>query len=490
VLVRVSVSDTGIGISAEQQARLFQAFVQADGSTTRRYGGTGLGLAISRRLVGQMGGQIGVYSDHGKGSTFWFSARLRRQAVPDSPTISEKLLNRRALVVDDRASTRRTLHHWFSHWGIEEVQVSTREEALAALQKESAAGRKFDFALLDFELPDGDAFDVAQAIHGDTVHSGTHLILIAPLDHAEDFAELKRRGFQAQVSKPLKVTPLRDSLEKVLNLPVEAVAPVPSSETPPEPPAAAPLPLRILVAEDSPVNQKVILFQLQRLGYEADLVMDGEAVVQATSRRRYDVLLLDCQMPKLDGYRATEQIRGREQDHHTWIIAMTAHALAGDRERCLAVGMDDYIGKPVRLNDLRGAFNRFAEAFNSTPKTGMPPALNGSILEGLRDMESDKGEPMLPSLISVFLENAPQMIAAGRNALERGNRDELARTAHLLRGSSLNFGASRLCSLCEDIERASKEDTLDTADDLLEDAEREFQRVRRALEEELTVCSS
>jgi len=220
-------------------------------------------------------------------------------------------------------------------------------------------------------------------------------------------------------------------------------------------------------------------------------VIDGEAVVHAVLHKHYDVVLLDCQMPKLDGYEATQRIRAKEQGRRTWIVAMTAHALTGDRERCLAVGMDDYIGKPVRLTDLRGAFHRFAETHHGRPTNGAEaPAVNSNLLDSLRELERSGGESVLPGLINVFLENAPKMLAETRMAMRAGDRKRLGRAAHLLRGSSINFGADRLCGLCEEIEQASKEDSLDTAHTLLEDAEREFERVRHALARELTPCST
>ena len=263
---------------------------------------------------------------------------------------------------------------------------------------------------------------------------------------------------------------------------------LPAAAQPPEEPLVGPaaLPLKILVAEDSPVNQKVILFQLQKLGYSADLVIDGEAVVQSVLSKPYDLVLLDCQMPKLDGYAATQRIRAAEVDRHTWIIAMTAHALTGDRERCLAVGMDDYVGKPVRLNDLRAALERHAAAEARHP---LGPALNRAVLDDLRD-PGGTGDSMLNELIEVFLRASPQVLADMRAASDAGNRVLMGQTAHLLRGSGVNFGAERLCAICEQLERAASEDSLDIARALVEDAEREFERVRQVLERELAACAT
>ena len=484
VLLRVSVSDTGIGITLDQQAKLFQAFVQADGSTTRRYGGTGLGLAISRRLVSQMGGQIGVESSHGRGSTFSFTTRLRRQQVPISIPEGDGLAGRRVLIVDDGPGSRKILHHWYERWKLEEASVTNRKQALAAIRKAAQAGQPFDFAVIDAELPRGDAFEIAAAMRADSAHSGTRLILLAPLDYHDNTADLHRAGFHAQLTKPLKVAPMHDCLRQVLNGNVAAprVEELTSAEPVLEHPAIGPL--KILVAEDSPVNQKVILYQLRKLGYSADLVIDGEAVVSAVLSKAYDIVLLDCQMPKLDGYEATQQIRAEEQNRRVWIIAMTAHALTGDRERCLAVGMDDYVGKPVRLGDLRSALERFAAAEDNRAQQ---PSLDAAVLDDLRN-SGDAGKTMLQELIDVFLRTSPKVLGDLREAIDSRNATKVAQAAHLLRGSSVNFGAQRLCSICEDMERAAAQDSLDITVTLAEDAEREYERVRQMLERELASC--
>lgn len=486
VVLRIEVSDSGIGITPEQQARLFQAFVQADGSTTRRYGGTGLGLAISRRLVSQMGGQISVRSKYTKGSTFTFTAHLRRQPIPLFVPASDVLKGRKVLVVDDGPATQRILHHWTHHWGMREVQASSHATVLEALHVAINAGEPYDFILVDAELPDQQASLISAAVAEEPLHSATRLILVTRLDEAEDAAALQRNGFHAQLTKPLKVMPMLQCLERMLSSPL----PLPRrSQVPLEVSAAAessPVPLRILVAEDSPVNQKVVLYQLQRLGYSADMVMDGESVVRSVLAKPYDVVLLDCQMPKLDGYEATLQLRDREEGHRAWIIAMTANALTGDRERCLAVGMDDYIGKPVRLSDLKEALDRFVASPNCKAQLG---PLNPTVMEGLRDTGS-AGASMLPGLIEVYLETSPKTLADLRAAVELQDTEEIGRAAHLLRGSSVNFGADRLCGLCESLERHAKEGTLDNAGTLAEQISSEYDVVRVALEREFATCPS
>ena len=484
LILRIEVSDTGIGITPEQQTRLFQAFVQADGSTTRRYGGTGLGLAISRRLVAQMGGQISVRSKHKKGSTFSFTAHFRRQPTPLFVPSSDLLAGKRILVVDDGPGTQRILHHWTNHWGMREVQASNHAAVLEAMGKSAESGEVFDFIVVDAELPDHQAAAIAGSIADNPAFAETRLLLLTRLDEAEDAAALQRNGFHAQLSKPLKVIPMLQCLERILISPdpvIRRALPVSDESFAPLNPI---IPLRILVAEDSPVNQKVVLYQLQRLGYSADLVMDGEAVVRSVLTKAYDVVLLDCQMPKLDGYEATLQVRNREDGHRAWIIAMTAHALTGDRERCLAVGMDDYIGKPVRLSDLKDALDRY---ISSPGCKAQAEPLNPSVMDGLRD-SGPAGAAMLPGLIEVFLETSPITLSDLRAAVELRDPTEIGRAAHLLRGSSVNFGAERLCLLCESLERHAKEGSLDTAGSLIEQISAEYDLVRAALEREIAIC--
>jgi CheY-like chemotaxis protein/HPt (histidine-containing phosphotransfer) domain-containing protein len=394
---------------------------------------------------------------------------------------ADSLVGRRVLVVDDGPASRRTLHHWYHHWGMEEAPATDRQQALHALSKAAEANRPFDLAVIDAELPNGDAFEIAAEIAADPKHSGVRLILLTPLSYDDDSTGLHSVGFHAQLTKPLKLAPMLECLAKVIsgvNLSPQVETPKPA-----ESPAArsAPLPLKVLVAEDSPVNQKVILYQLQKLGYAADLVIDGEAVVHAVLSKTYDLVLLDCQMPKLDGYEATQKIRAAEQGRRTWIVAMTAHALTGDRERCLAVGMDDYIGKPVRLAELRNALTRY-EA--SEARQGS--AVNRSVLDDLREPGAG-GDQMLHELISVYLRTSPKIVADLRQAADTRQVALIAQAAHLLRGSSINFGADRLCAICEDLEQKSGEDALDIVSSLAEDAEREFERVRQALEHELAV---
>ncbi|MDF3058331.1 MAG: sensor hybrid histidine kinase [Rariglobus sp.] len=373
VTLRFEVSDTGVGIPAEAQARLFQAFMQVDTSTSRRYGGTGLGLAISKQLVLMMNGEIGVKSEPGKGSTFWFTARFDRSAGRQPPLAGDRngWSNLRVLVVDDNATSRQILRHQIFAWKLQKGSAASGHEALRVLRAAAAEGHPYDLALLDVEMPEMDGLTLAHEIRADPAIAGTRLIVLSPLGHKLSDQKLKAAGIDATLSKPVKQSSLFECLVNVIGnterITASTAKPVAAPVSVSDGLRAALAGTRILLAEDNAVNQKVALAMLEKLGCSADAVADGFEVLEALQRIPYSLVFMDYQMPEMDGLEATRFIRKREQDSGQacpwkspiYIIALTASAMQGDREKCIEVGMNDYVSKPIRLSELQGALERW-----------------------------------------------------------------------------------------------------------------------------------
>ncbi len=392
VMIRFSVSDTGIGISEETKQKLFQAFTQADGSTTRKYGGTGLGLSISKQLVELMGGQIGLTSTPGTGSTFWFTVTLDKQpAEATQPLLKiESLGKLRVLIVDDNATNRKILSHQLSSWSMVHAQAELGAQALELLKNAAANGVPYDLAILDFLMPGMDGFALAEAIKSDPEIAPVRLVLLTSAGERGDGARSRDAGIAAYLSKPVRQSQLFDCLISVMSKSAaseESTRLMPSTLVTKHALHESKKMSHklILLAEDNIVNQKVAARQLEKLGYRADVVANGKEAVEALSRIPYDLVFMDCQMPEMDGYEASAEIRRTEgKGKHTPIVAMTAHALQGDREKCLAAGMDDYVSKPVKVEELLRILEKFF-AKASTDKLEKPdPAL---LAEDYREVE-------------------------------------------------------------------------------------------------------
>jgi len=372
VRLRFSVRDTGIGVSAESKRNLFQAFKQADSSTTRKFGGTGLGLAISRQLVHLMGGEIQVDSELGHGSTFWFTAEFPLQEpTPKVVAPRANLSGLRALVVDDNETNREILQCQLASWQIQVTSVASGAEALPALRKAAGSGAPFHFGILDIMMPDMDGLELAKALRAEPVFDELKLIMLTSMGHKLSRGELDQARIGACLIKPARQVQLYETLASVMAGKVPEIAPAPAAVASPGPTTiSADLPIRILLAEDNLVNQNVARMQLAKFGYHVDIVTNGNEAVVAGKSGNYDVILMDCQMPEMDGYEASSQLRAWEHERRDraevftplHIIAMTANAMQGDREICFAAGMDDYIAKPVRQSELAAALARTPHA--------------------------------------------------------------------------------------------------------------------------------
>jgi len=386
--LRFEVTDTGIGITEEVSQRLFHAFIQADGSTTRKYGGTGLGLAISKQLVEIMGGQIGIESTPGKGSTFWFTAQFDQQIIQTS---AEPILNtaelqgRRVLIVDDNATNRKILIHQTTYNGMIAEEAESGKEALEILRTAHQNNNSFDIAILDLMMPEMDGFELAQLIKADEKINEVHLVMLTSFGKREHEKSAREVEIAAFLQKPVRQTLLFTSLLSVISESIgsqhndpknslstgHSLRPAPLPATDSEPKAFNG---HILIVEDNPVNQKVTLIQLKKLNYTAEAVKNGLEAVEACQKSEYDAILMDCQMPEMDGFEATVEIRRREigTTKRNIIIAMTAYALAGDSDKCLACGMDDYISKPVKVDFLDKKLKRWLSGDSNEQETESP----------------------------------------------------------------------------------------------------------------------
>jgi PAS domain S-box-containing protein len=470
--VHLGVRDTGIGIPQDRMDRLFASFSQVDASTTRRYGGTGLGLAISRRLVELMGGTMWVESEPGKGSTFHIALTAEQADVPARIPADEglpKLSGKRILIVDDNATNREIVSRQTRSWGMEPVAVELPSEALALIE----AGERFDVAVLDMLMPELDGIALAREIRQRL--EDLPLLLLTSLGRLPSARSATE--FAAQLAKPLKASQLYDALMRVLGEEVTAPEPVAAGSDG----KAVTSPLRILLAEDNAVNQKVALLLLERLGYRADVAWNGLEVLEALEREPYDVVLMDVQMPELDGLDASRRIRERwAAEVRPRIIAMTANAMLEDREACLAAGMDDYVAKPIQPDVLAEALRQarpLARRDEASSGDG-GVTLGATALESLRELGGDE---FVAEVTSTFLADAPTLLATMRRALEQQDADELRRAAHTLKSNGATLGAEEFSELCRELEDRAKSGELAGGGELADRIETEYARVREAL---------
>ena len=504
-LIEFAVIDTGIGIAPEIQGLLFKPFTQADTSTTRKFGGTGLGLAICKQLVEQMGGEIGIESVPGQGSAFRFTVWLTQQPLRAQMTVLPKgsLAGRRLCIVDDNATNRRILEQYAFQWGLQSATASDGYQALALLKDAAVRGEPFDLAILDLQMPRMDGLELGRTITADPVLAGTRLVLLTSMGIRGQAEKAKHAGISAYLSKPVHRSHLYDCLTMIVDLPAKSSMDPLEGGAASRPAdvlvtrhvlkeAAVAARARILVADDNIVNQKVAVCQLEKLGYRADIVANGLEAVDAIARISYALVLMDCQMPKMDGLDATALIRKREREQASRrlpIIAMTADAMRGDREKCLAAGMDDYLAKPVKLDQLETALTRWLSD-RSTPgeqKEPVPPVrpesvqecVDAAVLAELRQLDSSCD--LLSTLITDFLKDVPNYLAGLRDALQQGDGQALARVAHELNGCSGNLGVRSMRQLCIELQALGRAKDLGKAETLLTQLVEEFELVRQRL---------
>jgi signal transduction histidine kinase/DNA-binding response OmpR family regulator/HPt (histidine-containing phosphotransfer) domain-containing protein len=453
VVLHFAVSDTGIGVPAEQQAAIFEAFRQADGSTTRRFGGTGLGLAISTSLVHMMGGRIWVDSEPGAGSAFHFTVAVGLADVAAAIESNASLANLRVLIVDDNAVNRRILDAQIRSWAMVPSAVEGGQAAIDALAAAAHDGHPFDLVLLDANMPDVDGFAVAEQARARPELAGPAIMMLSSSGLEGDIGRCRALGIAAYLTKPIRSSDLREAVMRT----IAGAAAVPLRRPQTAKPAPATRLVSVLVVEDNVVNQRVALGLLSRRGHTAIAVGNGRDALDALERGAYDIVLMDVQMPVMGGFEATEAIRARERrtGGHVRIVAMTAHAMSGDRERCVAAGMDDYLSKPLDPRLL------FALVEGDAPGV----AVSASAFDRAATLERlDGSEALLSDVVGLFLDDCPKRLRAIKAAVDARDGESIRVEAHGLKGSAANLSALGLVNAAHSLERIGQEARLDAAD--------------------------
>ncbi|MGE3977583.1 MAG: response regulator [Nitrospira sp.] len=516
-VIRFEVTDSGIGINPNTLAKLFRPFVQADSSTTRKYGGTGLGLSISKQLVELMDGRIGVRSTEGQGSTFWCTARFQKQADSLRAILpTGDLTGKRVLIVDDNESNRLILHHLVSGWGMVDDLAEDAESALQRIAEATQRGTPYDLAILDVIMPGKDGLQLARELQNHPAGSGIRLVVMTSMLQRGHAEQARQAGAMGYLPKPVRHDELRDCLRTVLGLP-EGEAPKDTQTCPVVPQlvtrhmvAEHVQHLRILVVEDNIVNQKLAVRMVEKLGYKPDVVENGKEALTALTKGDYAAILMDCQMPVMDGFETTRCIREREtsvSSHdssdgsasrsdrapqsttHIPIIAVTANAMQGDRERCLAAGMDDYLAKPIKLDELRSALARWVSTPPDVVVSGKqhPIPTTADPTRGIFDpakMYQNIGgdSELFAQLVRLFLDRHHTMLAGIRTALADADSIAVERMAHTFKGTAGNLCASEVMLTAGRLEAVGRLNALHDAPPVYAQLELEVARLVRVLE--------
>ena len=494
--LQLVVEDTGIGIPAEAHGKIFEHFSQADGSTTRRYGGTGLGLAICQRLVGLMGGRIGVDSAVGQGSRFTIDLHLPTSDAPvTEPVPVQALRGTRVLVVDDNATNREILQLQLQSWKMQVTCVDGGEAALAAIARALDIGAPFQLAILDMHMPAMDGMQLARAIKAQPECVGLRSMVLTSTCAQPDQQELREAGILRYINKPIRRADLRRVVARMLTLGPGAEV---DSAAMPLDSAVAPLRGSVLLVEDNPINQGVARAMLLKLGLRMTLANDGQEALDLVRENDYDLVLMDCQMPVMDGFAATEAIRRMPggRGRRLPIVALTANTMQGDEARCLRAGMDDFLAKPYSLAQLHATVQRWLPGAGVAPVAdaavattgsmaldGAPQTINRATLDGLRELDPDGGNALVREVLGMFLEATPKAVTELRSAVAAGGAKALAQAAHALKSSAANVGAESLSLGYRELEKLGREARVDEAGALIDSVVAEHERALAALRE-------
>jgi signal transduction histidine kinase/CheY-like chemotaxis protein len=514
ILLRFEVRDTGIGISQEAQARIFASFSQADSSTTRKFGGTGLGLTIAKHLVHMMHGEIGVNSEPGEGSTFWFTARFQTVDTITSGEIAERKQNcqgtlkgLRVLVVDDNETNRRILEDMLLAWGFEPQSAKNGPEALQLAEEAHLAGRYFHIAILDMMMPGMDGIEVATTLRKNADFQDLRMIMLTSLDGPGEAEMARETGITAYLVKPVRQSRLLNAITSAMGIET-AEANDTDKQT-----SRCFTGASVLLIEDHPINQEVGKAMLEQIGCSVELAANGKVALDLYSYKSYDLLLMDCQMPEMDGYEATRAIRKRETAQNNGkrrvpIIALTAHALEGDREKSFEAGMDDHLSKPFTLDQLSGVLAKHlpfqnvgsdtaASSLrdgcnnNEIPQTDRQPdsednpGMDRAVLDRIRAIEAQGSTGLLNTVITYYVNESPGIISSLRRAVEENNPELMQELAHSFKSASGNVGARTVAELCKEMELEGRAKSVQRGFELLAQIEREFDIASKTLLAEL-----
>ncbi len=491
--IQFFVKDTGIGIPEDRIDRLFKAFNQVDVSTTRTHGGTGLGLVISKRLAEMMGGKMWFESKYGAGSTFYFT--IVAEQAPSKSKIYLKgkaieLDGKKALIVDDNATNRRILKMQTGNWGMQPYVIETPLEAISSIKN----GETFDIAILDYHMPVMNGVELTKEIRKLPAGKNLPVVILTSVGKKDTDGDFNGLNLAAFITKPIKQVQLYECLTSILSGKEKVQSSLPRNEVRLDGELGRRIPMKILLAEDNVVNQKVAVRILERFGFRADVVANGFEVIEAVKRINYDIIFMDIFMPEMDGYEATKYILdnyGKEE--RPKIIAMTANAMQGDKEKCIEAGMDDYIGKPVRVEELQASLQKWGaviyEEKNSKlaedeDKLGAAKYVDESKIDLIQDIKSDEDLNFFVELLDIYIKDLPLSIARIKNAVTQKDKNQVRFYAHKLKGSSLTFGIHVISDKCIKIEEAVKQDIENPhIVNLVEDLVAKFEVVIKELEQ-------